>query len=73
MGSWNSLLGPVIYLYDEVLFTLPIGLTRFQGMYVTYWSYTMAGGTLTVLPILILFLFTQQYFVRGVVLSGLKG
>lgn len=73
MSSWNNLLGPVIYLYDESLFTLPIGLTRFQGMYVTYWSYTMVGGTLTVLPILILFLFTQQYFVRGVVLSGLKG
>jgi multiple sugar transport system permease protein len=73
MGSWNSLLGPVIYLYDEVLFTLPIGLTRFQGMYYTFWAYTMAGGTLTVLPILVLFLFTQQYFVRGVVLSGLKG
>jgi len=73
MNSWNSLLGPVIYLYDEKLFTLPIGLTRFQGMYVTYWSYTMVGGTLTVLPILVLFLLTQQYFVRGVVLSGLKG
>lgn len=73
MGSWNSLLGPVIYLYDEQLFTLPIGLTRFQGMYVTYWAYTMAGATLSVLPILLVFLFTQQYFVRGVVLSGLKG
>jgi multiple sugar transport system permease protein len=73
MGSWNNLLGPVIYLYDEPLFTLPIGLTRFQGMYVTYWAYTMAGGTLSVIPILILFLFTQKYFVQGVVLSGLSG
>ena len=73
MGSWNNLLGPVIYLYDERLFTLPIGLTRFQGMYVTYWAYTMAGGTLTVLPILILFLLTQKYFVQGVVLTGLAG
>jgi len=73
MGSWNSLLGPVIYLYDERLFTLPIGLTRFQGMYVTFWAYTMAGATITVIPILLVFLFTQQYFVRGVVLSGLKG
>ena len=73
MGSWNSLLGPVIYLYDEELFTLPIGLTRFQGMYVTFWAYTMAGATITVIPILLVFLFTQQYFVRGVVLSGLKG
>ena len=73
MGSWNSLLGPVIYLYDEGLFTLPLGLTRFQGMYVTYWAYTMAGATITIIPILLVFLFTQQYFVRGVVLSGLKG
>jgi multiple sugar transport system permease protein len=73
MGSWNNLLGPVIYLYDEPLFTLPIGLTRFQGMYVTYWAYTMAGGTLSVIPILILFLVTQKYFVQGVVLSGLSG
>ncbi len=73
MGSWNNLLGPVIYLYDESLFTLPLGLTRFSGMYVTYWAYTMAGATITVIPILIVFIFTQQYFVRGVVLSGLKG
>jgi len=73
MGSWNSLLGPVIYLYDESLFTLPLGLTRFQGMYVTYWGYTMAGATISLIPILLVFLFTQQYFVRGVVLSGLKG
>jgi len=73
MGSWNSLLGPVIYLYDESLFTLPLGLTRFSGMYFTYWAYSMAGATITVIPILVVFLFTQQYFVRGVVLSGLKG
>ena len=73
MGSWNNLLGPVIFLYDERLFTLPIGLTRFQGHYMTFWAYTMAGGTLTVLPILILFLLTQKYFVQGVVLTGLAG
>jgi multiple sugar transport system permease protein len=73
MGSWNDLLGPVIYLYDESLFTLPLALTRFRGMYYTQWAYMMAGATITLLPILIIFLFTQQYFVRGVVLSGLKG
>lgn len=73
MGSWNNLLGPVIYLYDEQLFTLPIGLTRFQGMYQTFWAYTMAGGTVSVIPILVLFLFTQKYFVQGVVLTGLAG
>lgn len=73
MGSWNDLLGPVIYLFDEELFTLPLALTRFRGMYYTAWANMMAGATITLLPILVVFLFTQQYFVRGVVLSGLKG
>jgi multiple sugar transport system permease protein len=73
MGSWNDLLGPVIYLYDEKLFTLPLALTRFRGMYYTQWAYMMAGATVSLLPILLIFVFTQQYFVRGVVLSGLKG
>ena len=73
MGSWNDLLGPVIYLYDDTLFTLPLALTRFNGMYNTAWAYMMAGATVSLLPILLIFLFTQQYFVRGVVLSGLKG
>ncbi len=73
MGSWNDLLGPVIYLYDDQLFTLPLALTRFNGMYNTAWAYMMAGATVSLLPILLIFIFTQQYFVRGVVLSGLKG
>lgn len=73
MGSWNDLLGPVIYLYDQTLFTLPLALTRFRGMYYTAWGNMMAGATISLLPILLIFIFTQQYFVRGVVLSGLKG
>lgn len=73
MGSWNDLLGPIIYLYREQLFTLPLALTRFRGQYYTEWANMMAGATVSVIPILLVFLFTQQYFVRGVVLSGLKG
>lgn len=73
MGSWNDLLGPIIYLYEEELFTLPLALTRFRGMYYTEWANMMAGATVSLAPILVIFLFTQQYFVRGVVLSGLKG
>lgn len=73
MGSWNDLLGPIIYLYDGDLFTLPLALTRFRGQYYTQWAYMMAGATVSLAPILLIFLFTQQYFVRGVVLSGLKG
>lgn len=73
MGSWNDLLGPIIYLYRDELFTLPLALTRFRGQYYTQWAYMMAGATVSLVPILLIFLFTQQYFVRGVVLSGLKG
>lgn len=73
MGSWNDLLGPIIYLYREQLFTLPLALTRFRSQYFTQWANMMAGATVSLVPILLIFLFTQQYFVRGVVLSGLKG
>ena len=73
LGNWNDLLGPIIYLYDGDLFTLPLALTRFRGQYYTQWAYMMAGATVSLAPILLVFLFTQQYFVRGVVLSGLKG
>lgn len=73
MGSWNDLLGPIIYLYRDQLFTLPLALTRFRGQYYTQWAYMMSGATVSLVPILLVFLFTQQYFVRGVVLSGLKG
>jgi len=73
MASWNSLLLPVIYLYKESLFTLPLGLAKFRGLFVSYWAYIFAGATISVVPILLVFLLTQQYFVRGVVLSGLKG
>ena len=73
MGSWNDLLGPIIYLYREQLFTLPLALTRFRSQYFTQWANMMEGATVSLVPILVIFLFTQQYFVRGVVLSGLKG
>jgi hypothetical protein len=63
----------IYLLYDEELFTLPLALTRFSGMYYTAWANMMAGATVSLAPILLIFLFTQQYFVRGVVLSGLKG
>lgn len=73
MGSWNDLLGPIIYLYSDKLFTLPLALTRFRSQYFTQWANMMAGATVSLAPLLVIFLFTQQYFVRGVVLSGLKG
>jgi multiple sugar transport system permease protein len=73
MGSWNNLLGPVIYLSSYNKMTLPVGLAFFQGQYVTQWPLVMAGATISVIPIIALYIGAQQYFVQGVVMSGIKG
>ena len=73
MTSWNDLLRPVIYLSSYRKMTLTVGLAYFRGQYSVRWELLMAGATLSVLPILILYIVAQRYFVRGIVLSGLKG
>jgi len=53
--------------------TIPLGLSAMQGMYSTDWPVLMAGTFISLLPVLAAFMFAQEYFVRGVTLSGLKG
>lgn len=74
IGNWNNFMGPLIYLRDQDKYTLAVGLQRFQGVQgnVQY-HYMMAVAVLTVLPIIIIFFLAQQYFVRGIVMSGIKG
>lgn len=73
MGSWNSFLWPLFILRDEALMTLPVGLATLHGRWLTQWNLVMAGAMITVMPMLIVYLFAQRYFEKGVVLSGLKG
>ena len=73
MGSWNSFLWPLFILRDDALMTLPVGLATLHGRWLTQWNLVMAGAVITVLPMLIVYLFAQRYFEQGVVLSGLKG
>jgi multiple sugar transport system permease protein len=73
MSSWNNLIGPVVYLSTYTKMTLTVGLAFFRGQYRTEWALLMAGAVISVIPILIIYAAAQQYFVRGVVLSGLKG
>lgn len=72
MGTWNDFLRPLIFLNDNALWTLSMGLARFQGTYVTQWNQLMAGSLITMLPILVLFIFAQKYFIEGIAMSGLK-
>jgi len=73
MWSWNDLLDPLIYLRDLPTYTTTVGLAFFQGEYVGNWPAMMAGALVSLLPMIILFLVAQKYFVRGITISGLKG
>ena len=73
MTYWNDLLGPVIYLSSVERATLTIGLANLQsGVMTTRYDLLMAGSVLSVLPILILLIIGQRWFVRGIAMTGLK-
>lgn len=73
MGTWKGLLWPLIVTHSADLYTLPLALTKFNEMNVVQWSLLMAGAVIMTLPLLILFLFTQRCFTRGILLGAVKG
>ena len=73
MTYWNDLLGPVIYLSSVENATLTMGLANLQsGVMVTRYDLLMAGSVLSVLPILLLLIIGQRWFVKGIATTGLK-
>jgi multiple sugar transport system permease protein len=72
MGSWNNFLLPVVILFDPEMFTLPLGLNTFKGQYISYWNYIMAASTIFMLPVLLLYISFNRYFVQGATFSGTK-
>ncbi len=73
MGSWMSFMWPLIVMNTHEKFTLPIGLAYFQSLHGTDWTLLMAGSLMMILPILLVFMFNQRFFVEGIKLSGIKG
>ena len=72
--TWSDFLRPLIYLNQPDHRTAAVALSFFQAMYgATPWNLLMAAALVMVLPILLLFFFTQRYFIQGVVVSGVKG
>ncbi|MDF2679160.1 MAG: transporter permease [Brevibacillus sp.] len=71
--SWNEFLFSIIFIDDNKLKTIPSGLMAFRDMLQTDWGVLLAGLTISALPIIILFLFMQKYFVRGLTSGGIKG
>ena len=72
--TWNDLLGPIIYLTTQEKMTLTVGIATFKGFQYNRFDLFMAGALISVVPILIIFVIAQKYFVRGITISGgLKG
>ncbi|MEV5083738.1 carbohydrate ABC transporter permease [Streptomyces sp. NPDC056159] len=72
VNTWNDYMGPFIYLTDNELWTVQIGLRQFVGIYDSEYAMIMTGSVLSVLPILVVFLLGQRYFVQGIATSGMK-
>jgi multiple sugar transport system permease protein len=72
-GTWNGLFWPAILLQDPNQYTIPIGIAHFRFAYTTLWPPLMAASVLAIVPILLLFVLFQRYFVAGVAAAGVKG
>jgi multiple sugar transport system permease protein len=55
------------------MYTLPVGLQHYSFTYLTFWPQEMAGAMIVILPIMILYIFAQRYFIEGIARSGVKG
>ncbi|RDG35435.1 carbohydrate ABC transporter permease [Streptomyces corynorhini] len=73
LTTWNDLTWPLIAINHDTQYTLQLGLTTFQGLHHTQWSAVMAGNVITVLPVLLAFLFAQKSFIQSITSSALKG
>ena len=71
--TWNDYLGPLIYLKSQEKKTIQLGLKMFISQYSSDYGLIMAGSVLSLIPVLLMFLFLQKYFVEGVASTGLKG
>ncbi|MFC0469116.1 carbohydrate ABC transporter permease [Halalkalibacter kiskunsagensis] len=73
MASWNDFLQPLIYLNDESLYTLQLGLQQFRSAQDTAWGPMMAASVLIALPIITIYFFVQKAFIKGISFGGVKG
>ncbi|MDZ7288554.1 MAG: carbohydrate ABC transporter permease [candidate division KSB1 bacterium] len=72
MGTWNDFLWPLIVMTDDSMYTLPVALANLTGEHVQDTELMMAGSVITILPVMIVFLALQKYYIGGIMASGLK-
>ena len=72
-GNWNSFLWPLIILNSPEKMTLPVGLQYFMGLYGADYSLLMAGSLVSVIPMILVFIIGQKYFIKGIRIGAVKG
>lgn len=73
LGSWNDFLWPLVITNSLEMRTLPVGLSMFQSQYTVQWHLLMAGSVIALVPVLVIYVVAQRWFVQGVTLSGMGG
>jgi len=72
MGTWNDFMWPLIVLADARRYTLPVALANLAGEHVQDTELMMAGAVLTVLPVMVIFLVLQRWYIAGILAGGVK-
>ncbi|RZS94058.1 carbohydrate ABC transporter permease [Cuneatibacter caecimuris] len=73
LNAWNEFMGPLIFLNEKSKFTLQMGIRYFQQMFGTEYTLIMASTTMSLIPILLIYMLAQKYFIEGIAASGIKG
>jgi len=72
MGTWNDFLWPLIVMTKEGMYTLPVALANLLGEHVQDPELMMAGSVITIIPVLVVFMSLQKYYIRGILIGGVK-
>lgn len=72
IGAWRDFMGPLLYLNDVDKQTLELGLSTFNSQFSAKWELLMPGSVLVTIPLIIIFIVGQRYFVKGISMSGMK-
>lgn len=73
LGNWNAYIWPLIVTSDKSMMTLPVGLAFFSNENSADWHLIMTGATLSVVPLMLIFIVFQRHIIRGIALTGVKG
>jgi len=71
-ATWNDYMWPLLMTPKDSMYTVQLALSRFRNAELTQWNYVMAVTAVSIIPVILLFLFFQKYFIQGIVTTGMK-